>query len=497
MTTADRRREKVFMAYPSHGTIDAAFHDCVVRFLAHDSKGQRRVVDGAHQCFVSSMLPVARNKLVREFLDRPGLDWLWFVDTDQVFAPDTLERMLAAADPVERPILGALIFAYVPHEDSVWPTMWQWGADGLPRIVNNYRPGQVNKVGATGTGCVLIHRSVFEKIAATEKPGAGKVYGDTPWPWFQYGEWVNQDGKPDTFGEDLTFMLRANVGCDIPVHVDTGIQVGHVKDWVVTQSSFLERAKIEELAARTVVVIPVKDKPDLTKGIVRQLRAQGGYDELVLVDNGSQRPLLDWYKRQSDIVVLDGKGQGIHQMWNAGAAYALSSWPKANLIFLNNDLELGPEFCTRLSTALRSSPTIAACCPNYDGRLLGDGQTMRLKGICANRYDGTGGLCGFAFAVRSEVFMAGYRFPEDCMWWFGDNDLCMTIDESGHRYVMAGGCTVVHLDGGGQTGDWESPEIQPQLLADQAAFTRRWGAVLKPQPTPVTRPPLRMGAGRP
>lgn len=482
------------IGYPYYGDPDAMFHQSLVNLLAYDAQHNRRIVEGGkHVMLQGVILPHARNQLVREFL-KGDQDWLWFVDTDQMFEPNVLDRMVDAADPVKRPILGALIFRYLAESDEVVPTIWNW-RDGLPVQLGSYPPAKLVECGATGTGCVLIHRSVFEKVAATKVPGSEKTFGETPWPWFKYGEWLNQNGDPDIFSEDINFMLRANVACDIPVHVDTRIQVGHAKRWIVTQRSYLERTPPERLAPRTVVIIPVKDKPDLTKSIVRQLRQQGGYDELVLVDNGSQRPLLDWYKRQNDIVVLDGKDQGIHEMWNAGAAYALREWPKANLIFLNNDLELGPEFCERLATGLRSGPKIMAVCPNYDGRLLGDGQVQRLQGICAGRYDGRGGLSGFAFAVRSEVFMAGYRFPEDCKWWYGDNDLCMTIDQSGHRYLMVGGCTVVHLDGGGQTGDWEAPEIQPQLLADRAAFERRWGVKFEPVAKPVERPPLRMGAG--
>src|SRR6185503_12412648 len=89
MTIADRRKGKVMMAYPTTGDVDIEFHDCVVRFLAYDAAHHQRVTQGVHRAVKSAMLPVARNRIVKEFLELEGVDWLWFVDTDQVFAPDT------------------------------------------------------------------------------------------------------------------------------------------------------------------------------------------------------------------------------------------------------------------------------------------------------------------------------------------------------------------------------------------------------------------------
>jgi len=105
----------------------------------------------------------------------------------------------------------------------------------------------------------------------------------------------------------------------------------------------------------------------------------------------------------------------------------------------------------------------------------------RLQGICAERYDGTGGLSGFAFMVRGSWFASGYRFPEDAMWWYGDNDLLLTIEANGGWYGMAHGATCEHLDGGGRTGEWRSPEMQAQLERDRQAFERKWANMLAPE----------------
>jgi hypothetical protein len=45
---------------------------------------------------------------------------------------------------------------------------------------------------------------------------------------------------------------------------------------------------------------------------------------------------------------------------------------------------------------------------------------------------------------------------------------------SGGWYGMATGVKVEHLDGGGQTGKWDDPQMQKILAQDKAAFTRKW-----------------------
>jgi GT2 family glycosyltransferase len=205
------------------------------------------------------------------------------------------------------------------------------------------------------------------------------------------------------------------------------------------------------------------------------LREQGGYTDILILDNGSNAETRRWFETQKVAKVAAAMGLGIHEMWNAGAKWAMSLHPRANLLFLNNDIRIGPDFCHTLRNALRSDDELVAVCPNYDGRTLVE-DVAQLHGICANRYDGTGGLAGFAFMVKSELFAAGWEFPEDCKWWFGDNDLTLTIDQMGGWYGMAGGTTVEHLDGGGKTGKWDDPKMQAQLAADQAVFMEKWGA---------------------
>ena len=455
-------KRRVLLAYP-YGDIEPAFMRSVAHLLVWDAKHHRYVIDGGYLDYQTTNLPHGRNQIVRKFLDFDGVDYLWFVDTDQEFPPDTLDRLMETCSP-GRPIVGALIYTMDNRKTQrFWPTVWSWDDNGLPQqwstAPRNRLLGPEHGVAATGTGCVLIHRSVVEKLYAK--------HGHTSWPWFKYSDIV-VNGEPDVFGEDLTFMARAGAE-GFPVHVDTRVEVGHVKRLHVGSSDHVRDLPWDRMLPETYVVIPVKDRLDLTKQIIRDLRAQGGYDGLFVFDNGSRKDTREWLAKQ-DVEVFDAAGANIHQMWNAGIKEAVARWPKANVAILNNDLKIGPDFLSGLSGALRAADELVAVGPNYDGREI-EGPIQPVRGISANRYDGTGGLPGFAFMVKGEMFAMGFPgFDENLSWWYGDNDFCLNADQRGLIYALVRDATVEHIGGGSQSG---APDPQ-EIATDRAYFEAKW-----------------------
>lgn len=172
-----------------------------------------------------------RNEVVRDFLDKTGCDWLLFVDSDMGFEPDTLERLLAAADPDERPIVGALCFgmrrerARAPHLHAqsfrMFPTVYLWREfdDEVGfQVVADYPRDQLVQVSSSGAACVLIHRSALTKIADR-------------WGHMTWFEEVTHPKGPTHFSEDMSFFIRA-ASVDLPVFVDTSVKTSHDKGGV-------------------------------------------------------------------------------------------------------------------------------------------------------------------------------------------------------------------------------------------------------------------------
>lgn len=175
--------------------------------------------------YATDGLPAARGKVVEQFLDSDA-QWLWFVDTDMGFAPDALSRLLASADPVERPIVGALCFANREldpdgmggYRCKAVPTLYRWverkdGTSGFSPVWDYPRDSLV-QVAATGSACLVIHRSVFERVRDQVGPN-----------------WYARMTNPATgqlIGEDMSFCARAaEVGAT--VWVNTSVKTTHLK----------------------------------------------------------------------------------------------------------------------------------------------------------------------------------------------------------------------------------------------------------------------------
>jgi hypothetical protein len=240
--------EKVVVAYLRPQTVHGDFAECVMDLLLYDVAMHRRIVEGGGRLSFRAGCNLAgpRNEVVKSFLRYGKADWLWFVDSDMTFAPDTVERLLEHADPETAPIVGGLCFALNDKGDIV-PTLY--GLAGDPRNpdvtqYNEYPVDTMFQVVATGGACLLIHRSVFERFLAYEPPQRPGQRGfNGAYPWFQETE---HDGRP--VSEDITFCWRAGV-LEIPVYVNTAVQVGHIKDRVLNAASYdLARGMFATLA---------------------------------------------------------------------------------------------------------------------------------------------------------------------------------------------------------------------------------------------------------
>jgi len=232
----DRTQEKVVVAYCHPGNIHSAFHESLLDLLVYDTAFHRRIVDGGGRLAMQASANLAgpRNDVVKKFLEYGGADWLWMLDTDMVFLPDTLERLLEFADPDKAPIVGGLCFSI--DQGRMFPTLY--GLMGDPDDVHVVRfhewpPDSMFQVAATGTGCLLVHRTVFERLRDFVIPATGQVGFNKAFPWFQ--ETTHDDRA---VSEDITFCWRAGLA-EIPVYVNTGVHIGHVKEHLLDVDGYL------------------------------------------------------------------------------------------------------------------------------------------------------------------------------------------------------------------------------------------------------------------
>ncbi len=190
-------------------TIQPEFLESVVGLMAAE---ESQLLASVHGVTCGPLLAMARNLLVRDFLST-DLEWLWTVDTDIVFIPNTLKRLLDVAS-VHRPVVSALYHTF--KNAGKIPAMFLAGDDHeFPPIPeNDFELGTLITADAVGAGCLLIHREVLEKIMKDN---------DGQYCWFRERVAGNRD-----IGEDLSFCMRVTES-GFPIYVHTGIQVAHVK----------------------------------------------------------------------------------------------------------------------------------------------------------------------------------------------------------------------------------------------------------------------------
>jgi GT2 family glycosyltransferase len=178
----------------------------------------RSLLDSVLMLASGPNISTARNRVVDEFLTRQRAPWLLMVDTDMVWNSTALDRLIAAADPDERPIVGGL--CYSQDGDTAYPVMYELGENDSGSVAfvryTTWPEDGLQRVSATGAAFLLMHRRALQKIQANTEDKAA--------PWFR----ETAVAPLALMGEDMTFCLRAGAA-GLPIYVHTGVQIGHMK----------------------------------------------------------------------------------------------------------------------------------------------------------------------------------------------------------------------------------------------------------------------------
>jgi GT2 family glycosyltransferase len=231
--------------------------------LLHDQAGPGRIIrqGGQYLREVAGTMGVAaaRNSIARAFLANTDGDWLFMVDTDMGFAPDTVDRLAFTAAARKAEVVGALAFCQKRDTDlaapdlhatrlRIQPTIYEFteveetGEKGF-RSIGKYRRDQYQTVAATGAACLLISRKVLAKV------------GPDPFQPITI-QGAGGNGTDRTFSEDLSFCLRVQAQ-GFEIGVDSSIKTTHYKGGIfldettyAMQEETLIQAKGHEIARR-------------------------------------------------------------------------------------------------------------------------------------------------------------------------------------------------------------------------------------------------------
>ena len=160
---------------------------------------------------VGSLVYNARNNLAKTAAEM-GVDYVFWLDSDMVFAPNTLSRMTKTLEDNDLDFLTGVYFRRVPPFSPVLYS--KMSDDGMDYAEVTDLPTEgLFEVAACGFGCVLMKTDVIID-----------TYAKT-------GEMFTPIGGT---GEDISFCIRARQ-CGYKIMADPSIVLGHVGHAVFTR----------------------------------------------------------------------------------------------------------------------------------------------------------------------------------------------------------------------------------------------------------------------
>jgi hypothetical protein len=290
----------VLLGYLDADEVSSSFDASKSRLVVRDLQTSKRLKSWAELRTHALGLPMSRNSLCKRTLEDPGLSWLLMIDSDMGFSETVLDDLLRSADPELRPVIGALCFAQREigtdgmggFHTYAAPVILQWQKheDGVYRFTgaDHYPVNTLVRAGATGGACLLIHRSVLERVR--------EKFGE---------EWFSQErsGAGEVQSEDISFCERL-FKLQIPLYVDTGTRTTHAKTTWVSEHDFWSQKYAPPAVQRVDVIVPVLHRPRNVPTLMRSLLATTGRATAWFVCDPSDSEEIEAVRKEGGNVLL-------------------------------------------------------------------------------------------------------------------------------------------------------------------------------------------------
>lgn len=185
------------------------------------------------------LLARTRNVIVTKFLDDTTADWLLMIDTDERLNVDAFDKLVATAHHTERPIVSGLVFAAywnTAGDLRPLPVIFRMDAERGLQPIDDFPEDSVIPIDAAGTGCLMVHRSVFEAMRANANENQGPE-----WCFFFDGaiggRWISEDILFSKRVADLGFPMHAHTGAVLPHRKDFWLDARHHRGFMAAAST--------------------------------------------------------------------------------------------------------------------------------------------------------------------------------------------------------------------------------------------------------------------
>lgn len=183
----------------------------------------------------------AREMHINAFLNETDCAFILLLDHDQTFPPDTLEKLRSHKLPyvsgyyMRRRYNPIAPVWFKDNPDNVWP---------FEPFTDDPERGKLHKLGASGWGCVLIHRDVFTDMKPILKGEPFVIEDDMDvWP-YDLAKVIkgNEQLKPlrgtkDPVGSDIRFPFFAKQA-GYTLYGDPDVRCGHMLNYPLSPDDY-------------------------------------------------------------------------------------------------------------------------------------------------------------------------------------------------------------------------------------------------------------------
>lgn len=165
---------------------------------------------------LGSLIYTSRNEIAKRALTE-GADLVMWFDSDMIFNPDTMIRLLKHIDDGRDIVTGIYYRRTIPFTPVAFSKM-DIDEKEQKSFYEEYDeiPGEPFEVAACGFGCVLMRTEIFTAV---------------------FSKFGNMFSPIGNIGEDIAFCWRARE-CGYKILADPTIPLGHVGHNVITKSFF-------------------------------------------------------------------------------------------------------------------------------------------------------------------------------------------------------------------------------------------------------------------
>ena len=200
------KEKKILIAVPCMDQIPARFAQSLATLT--------KVGQCAIAFQISSLIYHARNDLAKKAV-KMDVDYILWLDSDMVFEPDTLERLMKHMEQPGVDMVTGVYFRRVPPFSPVLFDKLDF-EKGILKNVSEFSElpkDGLFEVGGCGFGCVLMNMDVIYDVLGKHGNAFAPI-GDN--------------------GEDVAFCYRAR-DCGYKIFCDPTIKLGHVGNYVITR----------------------------------------------------------------------------------------------------------------------------------------------------------------------------------------------------------------------------------------------------------------------